>query len=116
MAAGEGIETMLSLRCVMPNLPMAAALSAAHLAAFQLPEALRRLYVAQDRDPAGESAAAFLAERALKVGIEAIFLSPRLGDFNEDLRAFGVDGLRLALRVQIAPADVAQFMDLATPD
>ena len=28
MAAGEGIETMLSLRCVLPTMPMAAALSA----------------------------------------------------------------------------------------
>jgi hypothetical protein len=27
MAAGEGIETMLSLRCVMPTMPLAAALS-----------------------------------------------------------------------------------------
>ena len=26
LAAGEGIETMLSLRCVLPTLPMAAAL------------------------------------------------------------------------------------------
>src|SRR5882724_8674051 len=34
MAAGEGIETMLSLRCVMPNMAMVAALSAAHLGAF----------------------------------------------------------------------------------
>ena len=33
MAAGEGIETMLSLRCALPRLPMIAALSAAHLAA-----------------------------------------------------------------------------------
>jgi hypothetical protein len=31
LAAGEGIETMLSLRCVLPHLPMAAALSANHL-------------------------------------------------------------------------------------
>ena len=37
MAAGEGIETMLSLRCVLPTMPMAAALSAAHLAAIQFP-------------------------------------------------------------------------------
>jgi len=34
MAAGEGIETMLSLRGVMPNMSMVAALSAAHLGAF----------------------------------------------------------------------------------
>ena len=37
MAAGEGIETMLSLRCVMPDMPMVAALSAAHLAAILFP-------------------------------------------------------------------------------
>src|SRR3546814_14758898 len=30
MAAGEGIETMLSLRMALPTMPMAAALSAAH--------------------------------------------------------------------------------------
>ncbi len=34
MATGEGIETMLSLRGVMPNMSMVAALSAAHLGAF----------------------------------------------------------------------------------
>ena len=34
LVAGEGIETMLSLRCVLPTLPMAAALSANHLAAM----------------------------------------------------------------------------------
>jgi len=116
MAAGEGIETMLSLRCVMPNLPTAAALSAAHLVALRLPERLRRLYIARDNDPAGEQAAAALADRALKAGIEAIVLSPQHGDFNEDLRECRIDVLRPALRVQIAPADVAQFMDLATPD
>ena len=31
LAAGEGIETMLSLRCALPAMPMAAALSANHL-------------------------------------------------------------------------------------
>jgi len=116
MVAGEGIETMLSLRCVMPNLPMAAALSAAHLVALRLPERLRRLYIARDNDPAGERAAAALADRALQAGIDAIVLSPQLGDFNEDLRECRIDVLRPALRVQIAPADVVQFMDLATPD
>jgi hypothetical protein len=115
MAAGEGIETMLSLRCVMPNLPMAAALSAAHLVALRLPVRLRRLYIARDNDPAGEHAAAVLADRALKAGIEAIVLSPHLGDFNEDLNECRIAVLRPALRVQIAPADVVQFMDLVTP-
>jgi hypothetical protein len=39
MAAGEGIETILSLRCVLPDMAMAAALSANHLAALMLPPA-----------------------------------------------------------------------------
>ena len=37
IAAGEGIETILSLRCVLPHMPMVAALSAAHLAATLFP-------------------------------------------------------------------------------
>ena len=85
MAAGEGIETVLSLRCVMPRLPMVAALSANHLAAILFPPTLRRLYIARDDDPAGDLAAAILTERAQSAGIEALALSPALGDFNEDL-------------------------------
>jgi Toprim domain len=112
MAAGEGIETVLSLRCVMPTMPMAAALSAAHLAAILFPATLRRLYIARDDDPAGDGAMASLIDRANEAGIEAIALSPRLGDFNEDLRTLGLDALRMALRVQIAPEDVARFMEL----
>jgi Toprim domain len=112
MAVGEGIETMLSLRCVMPTMPMAAALSAAHLAAILFPATLRRLYIARDDDPAGDSAMASLIDRSSETGIEAITLSPRLGDFNEDLRTLGIDALRSALRVQIAPEDVARFMEL----
>jgi hypothetical protein len=113
MAAGEGIETMLSLRCVMPTMPMAAALSAAHLAAILFPETLRRLYIARDDDPAGDGAMATLVGRAQQVGIEAIILSPRVGDFNGDLRTLGVDALWAALRIQIAPQDVARYMELA---
>ena len=113
MAAGEGIETMLSLRMILPNLPMAAALSAAHLAAIRFPPSLRRLYIARDNDPAGDGASARLTQRAKDAGIEAIPLSPHLGDFNDDLRLLGVDALRDALRVQIAPEDVARFMNAA---
>jgi Toprim domain len=86
LAAGEGIETMLSLRCVLPSLPMAAALSANHLAAMLLPLTLRRLYIARDADAAGDAAVTALTERADAAGIEAITWSPRLGDFNEDVR------------------------------
>jgi hypothetical protein len=113
MAAGEGIETMLSLRCVLPTMPMVAALSAAHLAAILFPDTLRRLYIARDDDPAGDGAMETLVERAQEAGIEAIVISPRLGDFNEDIRLLGIDALRAASRVQIAAQDVARFMELA---
>ncbi len=110
MAAGEGIETMLSLRCALPAMPMATALSANHLAALLLPPALRRIYIARDADAAGDTALAALIERAEAAGIEALALSPRRGDFNEDLQAFGLLALRAALRIQLAPQDTARFM------
>ena len=114
LAAGEGIETMLSLRCVLSTLPMAAALSANHLAAMLLPLTLRRLYIARDADAAGDTAVTTLTERVEASGIEAITLSPRLSDFNEDLRTLGIDELRAALRTQLAPQDVIRFFDWAT--
>jgi Toprim domain len=98
LVAGEGIETMLSLRCMLPTMPMAAALSANHLAALLLPFTVRRLYIACDADPAGMGAAATLTSRAGESGIEAFPLSPTLGDFNEDLRTLGIEDLRTTLR------------------
>ncbi|MGF7163558.1 hypothetical protein FHS85_005228 [Rhodoligotrophos appendicifer] len=109
LAAGEGIETVLSTRSGLPHMPMMAALSAAHLAAIQFPATLRRLYIVRDSDPAGNGARDRLIERARDVGIEAVVLSPVLGDFNEDLCQFGIDALRAALRVQIVPEDVSRF-------
>ena len=94
MAAGEGIETILSLSCILPTMPMVAALSAAHLAAILFAAGLRRLYIVRDCDFAGNGALERLAARARTNGIEAIPLSPRCGDFNEDLRNFGLDALR----------------------
>jgi hypothetical protein len=114
LAVGEGIETMLSLRLALPAMPMAAALSANHLAAILFPGALRRLYVARDADPAGDAALAILNDRAAEAGIEALSLSPALGDFNEDLLHLGTAELRASLRVQLAPEDVVRFMDWAT--
>jgi hypothetical protein len=110
LAAGEGIETMLSLRCVLSTLPMAAALSANHLGAIDFPLSLRRLYIARDDDTAGDTVVAVLTQRAKAAGIEAIKLSPRLGDFNEDLHIFGLDTLWAALRMQLVPEDVDRFL------
>ncbi len=109
LAAGEGIETMLSLRCAMPAMPMAAALSASHLAALQFPPALRRLYIVLDADAAGDTAVAALTEAAEAAGVEALVLSPPLGDFNEDLLAFGLGAVRVSVRAQLAPQDAVRF-------
>jgi len=109
-AAGEGIETMLSLRCVLSSMPMMAALSAAHLAAIVFPPTLRRLYVVRDNDPAGDGAMAQLLDRAHAARIEAIALSPQDDDLNADLRHFGIEMLQAAIRVQLGPEDVARFM------
>lgn len=110
LVAGEGIETILSLRCVLPTLPMAAALSANHLAAMALSSSLRRLYIARDADAAGDTVQAILLQRAETAGIEAIPLSPRLGDFNEDLHVFGLDALRATVRIQLVPEDISRFL------
>jgi Toprim domain len=110
LAAGEGLETMLSLRCALPAMPMAAALSANHLAALLLPSTLRRLYIARDADAAGDMALVALTERAEAAGIEALALSPRCGDFNQDLCALSPGALQAALPIQLAPQDVACFM------
>ncbi|MGE4482923.1 DUF7146 domain-containing protein [Acidocella sp.] len=115
LAAGEGIETVLSVRCLLPRMPMAAALSAAHLAALVLPDGLRRLYVIRDADPAGDRAAEQLTDRAGSAGIEVRVLSPQLGDFNDDLVKLGIARLRATVRKQPAPGDVVRFMEVAKP-
>lgn len=109
MAAGEGIETVLSLRQALPKMPMVAALSAGHLAALQFPTHLRRLYIVRDNDPAGDGARNSLIARAHEAGIEALTLSPKAGDFNEDLTTRGLDAIRAHIRVQLAPEDVSRF-------
>ncbi|HEY1243791.1 MAG TPA: toprim domain-containing protein [Hyphomicrobiaceae bacterium] len=110
MAAGEGLETMLSLRVVLPAMPMVAALSSAHLAALILPAGLRRLYIARDNDRAGHRAAEALGIRANADGIEDIVLTPDADDFNTDLCGFGAEALAASLRVQLMPEDVERFL------
>ena len=111
LVAGEGIETMLALKSVLPKLAMVAALSANHLAALDLGpgQALRRLYVARDNDVAGLHAAKRLHERGDAAGIEVRDLVPVLGDFNTDLCRLGSAALFAHLVPQLAPDDLARF-------
>jgi phage/plasmid primase-like uncharacterized protein len=95
---GEGIETVLSLKSVLPDAPMVAALSAAHLAAWKIPAGLRRMVIAADNDRAGRNAARKLAERAEVAGIDVEMIVARGEDFNSDLR----DGSSERLRRQLA--------------
>jgi len=105
LVVGEGIETMLSLREAAPGLPVWAALSSGHLGAVLLPEGLQRLYIAIDRDPAGQRAAERLSARAIEAGIACHVVEPRLGDFNDDFRAHGKVALRAHLAGQIRLED-----------
>ncbi|WP_207101479.1 DUF7146 domain-containing protein [Paracoccus shandongensis] len=111
LAVGEGIETVLSPRQVLPRMPMLAALSAAHLAAVLFPPGLRRVYILCDRDPAGDGARDSLLARAASLGIEAMPLAPVGGDFNDDLRHHGADALRAALKDSLHPEDVRRFLE-----
>jgi hypothetical protein len=110
IAAGEGLETMLSLHQLLPAMPMIAGLSAAHLGALPIPHGVRRLYVAADADGAGRQGTLRLAARARQSGIEAMMLRSMLGDFNDDLRSGGPERLRLDLLRQLAPDDAARFL------
>jgi hypothetical protein len=109
LAAGEGIETMLSLKSLLPQMPMVAALSAAHLAALLRPQLLRRLYVAVDNDPAGHRAATRLTIRARSADVESLLLMPHRDDWNTDLRTLGPRELLADLAVGLTDEDAARF-------
>jgi hypothetical protein len=110
LAAGEGVETMLALKSVLPSLPVIAALSANHLAALDLPPALLRLYVARDNDAAGLRAAERLRERGIAAGIEIRELVPVYGDFNLDLCRLDPEGMRARLADQLVLSDRTRFL------
>ena len=65
-------------------------------------------------EPAGKAGSVLFRALEPLAGIEAMALSPRLGDFNEDLHVFGLEALRAALRIQLAPEDVDRFLLPAT--
>lgn len=89
LLAGEGIETVLSLKSVLPEIPMVAALTANHLAALLPSPGLGHLVIARDSDDAGVRAAARLRDRAEAEGVAVHDLVPSFEDFNEDLRRLG---------------------------
>ena len=94
-AAGRALPVGVVVRIVCDAL---AGLSAAHLAAWEIPAGLRRLVIAADNDRAGRSATRKLAERAEAAGIDVEMIVARGEDFNSDLR----DGSSERLRRQLA--------------
>jgi hypothetical protein len=109
LAAGEGLETVLALRTILPRLAAVAALSANHLAAIELPASLQRLYVVRDDDPAGRRAAETLTTRALADGFDVVVLAPMLNDLDEDLLVRGAERTREQVLRQLAPEDRDRF-------
>jgi hypothetical protein len=109
LPVGEGIETMLSLRTALPRMPVLAGLSANHLAALELPDGVRRLYVARDNDPEGRRAEARLRVRLRGREIEVRSLSPAHADLNVDLQRLGREGLRRRIVRQLATEDRKRF-------
>src|SRR5262249_5351709 len=106
LTAGEGTETMLALRSLLPDMPMLAATSAAHLAVIALPPGLKRLYIARDNDAAGRIAVARLTERAEAAAVEVRPLVPICDDWNTDLIRQGPTVVLARLVAQLAPEDV----------
>ena len=114
LAVGEGLETMLSLRLALAGLPIAAALSGNHLAAFDPPGDHRRLYVAIDNDEAGQTAFDTLTERFGDSDLHLLPLRPMFDDFNGDLRRRGIEEMRSHLRPQLLPVDVPTLLAVET--
>ena len=110
MAVGEGVETVLALRTLMPSMPMAAALSAQNVSAFRLPATLKRLLIAADRDEAGMRAAERLRWRAVDQGVDAVILLPILNDFNDDLLHADRAAMTVSLAAQRRPSDRRSYV------
>ena len=107
LTVGEGLETMLSLRSVLPQMPMLAGLSANHLAALGCPSgsgALRRRATTMPR-PASRDP---VRERIQSQGVDVCTLQPAYADFNVDLAASDlglcVSGLHASSSRRIANA------------
>ncbi len=109
MAAGEGIETVLSLLSLFPGMPMAAGLSAAHLSALVLPKSLRRLYLLRENDESGAFAEKRLGLRCHDAGIELMVLTSIAKDLNVDLCEAPAQIVKARIVPQMAPEDRIRF-------
>jgi len=110
MAAGEGLETTLSLRVPLPTMPVVAATGSNHLSALLFPPSLRTLLVVRDNDSGGDTATDALFWRCQAAGIEFVLIDPELNDLNADLMTFGRGRLSGRVRSQLPQRLVERFM------
>jgi hypothetical protein len=97
LIVGEGLENTLSVGTALPEFDFASCLTATHLGLFIPPSGIKRSWIARDNDEAGRNASTRLRNKLESQGIACGDLVPKLGDFNDDLRAFGKDALRRSL-------------------
>lgn len=109
LAAGEGLETTLSLRAVLPTIPLVAASSANHLAGLIFPPSLRRLIIICDNDQAGHAAVGALGVRGASAGLEVVVLMPERDDLNGDLMHLGKARMLERVGRQLGPALFDRF-------
>lgn len=101
LIVGEGLENVLSVGTALPEFDLASCLTANHLGVFDPPTHVKRLWIARDKDAAGEAAAMRLRARADAHGLICFDLIPKLDDFNDDLVEHGLDGLHEQLAAQM---------------
>ena len=97
LIVGEGLENTLSVGTALPEFDLASCLTATHLGLFIPPPGIMRIWIARDNDEAGCYASMRLRNQLESRGIACGDLVPAMGDFNDDLRAFGKDALRRSL-------------------
>ena len=97
LIVGEGLENTLSVGTALPEFDLAFCLTATHLGLFIPPPGIKPIWIARDNDEAGRYASMRLRNQLESLGIGCGDLVPSMGDFNDDLRAFGKDALRRSL-------------------
>lgn len=97
LVVGEGLENTLSVGTALPEFDLASCLTAGHLGLFIPPPRIKCIWIARDNDEAGRNASTRLRNQLESREIVCGDLVPAMGDFNDDLRAFGKDALRRSL-------------------
>ena len=97
LIVGEGLENTLSVGTALPEFDLASCLTATHFGLFIPPPGIKRIWIARDNDEVGRNASKRLRNQLESLGIACGDLVPNMGDFNDDLQAFGTDALRRSL-------------------